>query len=131
MSSDPSNIFVVDDDPAILHSMRFLLESEGHRVEAFASGDAVLQAFPGPSPAFVILDQVMPGMDGLEVFRRLRASGLATPAVLMTGHPDPGIRARARDAGLPLIEKPLALDAFMTMLAAGEAEPRSREGPTD
>ena len=59
MSSDPSTIFVVDDDPAILHSMRFLLESEGHRVEAFASGDAVLQAFPGPSPAFVILDQVM------------------------------------------------------------------------
>lgn len=46
------------------------------------------------------------------------------PAVLMTGHPDPGLRARAREAGLPLIEKPLALDAFMIMVAAGEAERR-------
>ncbi|MEE7501934.1 response regulator transcription factor [Methylobacterium sp. C33D] len=116
----PSNlIYVVDDDPAILHSTRFLLESEGHRVETFASGRELLAAFPGPNPTFVLLDHVMPGMDGLEVCGRLRDLDAGVPVILITGHPDPGIRTRASAAGIPLVEKPLAFDALMGMLVAG------------
>lgn len=112
-------IYVVDDDPAVLHSTRFLLESEGHQVETFADGAELLAAFPGPSPACVLLDYVMPEMDGLGVFRRLRELDHSVPAVLITGHPDPGIRTRAQTAGVPLFEKPLAFDAFLGMLAVG------------
>ena len=116
-----SPIYVVDDDPAVLHSLCFLLESEGHAVEAFGSGPELLAAFPGPAPAWVILDYVMPGMNGLEVFARLRELAVRAPAVLITGHPDPRIRTRAREAGLPLVEKPLAFESLLAMLAVDRA----------
>lgn len=125
MPSAPSAlIYVVDDDAAVLHSTRFLLESEGHRVETFACGRELLAAFPGPSPAMVLLDQVMPGMEGLEVFARLRDLDPRVSVVLVTGHPDPRIRTRARAAGLPLIEKPLAFDALVGMIAAEDDRTR-------
>lgn len=118
MPSDPAAlIYVVDDDPAVLHSTRFLLESEGHRVETFCGGRELLATFPGPCPTFVLLDQVMPGMDGLEVFERLRVLDAAVPVVLITGHPDPGIRTRARSAGIAVVEKPLAFEALLGILA--------------
>ncbi len=112
-----SLIYVVDDDLAVLHSTRFLLESEGHQVETFADGQALLTVFPGPNPAFVLLDQVMPGMDGLEVYAKLRKVEPRVPVILITGHPDPRIRIRARAAGVPLVEKPLAFDALLAMVA--------------
>ena len=116
-----SSICVVDDDPAVLHSLCFLLECEGHQVEPFASGEALLATFPRPCPRCVILDYVMPGMNGLEVFRRLQAFDIRTPAILITGHPDPRIRTWAREAGLSLVEKPLAFDTFLVTLEHGAA----------
>ena len=65
----------------------------------------------------MVLDYVMPGMDGLEVFARLRELAVHAPAVLITGHPDPRIRSRAREVGLPLVEKPITFDTFMVTLA--------------
>ncbi|MDP4003324.1 response regulator transcription factor [Methylobacterium sp. NEAU K] len=119
MSANPPTIYVVDDDPAVLHSTRFLLESEGHAVETFAGGQELLAAFPGPSPWCVLLDHVMPGMDGLEVFKRLRDLDDRVPVVLITGHPDPTICRRARAAGVPLVEKPLVFEALLNLLGAG------------
>ncbi|SEI05694.1 Response regulator receiver domain-containing protein [Methylobacterium sp. 275MFSha3.1] len=121
-SAPQSLIYVVDDDPAVLHSTRFLIECEGHRVETFADGHDLLAAFPGPRPAFVLLDHVMPGMDGLEVLGHLRELDAHVPVVLITGHPDPGIRARARAAGVPLVDKPLVFDALLGLLAKEAAE---------
>jgi FixJ family two-component response regulator len=126
MTSQASTIYIVDDDPAVLHSTRFLLESEGHPVAAFASGQELLAAFPGPSPALVLLDHLMPDIDGLEVCRRLRGLDARLPLVLITGHPDPNIRVRASAAGVPLVEKPLAFEAILGMLAA---EGGARESP--
>ncbi len=102
----PSIIYVVDDDAAVLHSTRFLLESEGHRVETFADGPQLLAAIPGtlpatspgPRPACVHIDHIMPGMDGLEVLSRLRDLDARVPVVLITGHPDPRIRIAAAGA---------------------------------
>jgi FixJ family two-component response regulator len=129
MPSHPSTlIFVVDDDPAVLHSTRFLLESEGHQVETFPGGRELLAAFPGPSPALVLLDHVMPGLDGLEVFAQLRSLDAVVPVVLITGHPDPGIRTRARLAGLSVVEKPLAFDALLSMLGADGAARPAHQG---
>ncbi|GJD87214.1 response regulator transcription factor [Methylobacterium hispanicum] len=130
MLPDRSNlIYVVDDDPAVLHSTRFLLEGEGHRVETFSGGPELLAAFPGPSPACVLLDHVLEGMDGLEVVTRLRGLDAGVPVVLITGHPDPGIRTRAHSAGVPLVEKPFALEALLSLLVAGAAG-RASAGPT-
>lgn len=115
----PSPIYVVDDDPAVLQSLCFLLEGEGHRVEAFGSGACVLAAFPGPEPHYIVVDYVMPAMDGIEVFSRLRALDVRAPVVLMTGDPGVSVRRRAREIGLPLIEKPLAYEPLLAMLATG------------
>lgn len=120
-------IYVVDDDAAVLHSTRFLLESEGLRVETFADGPELLASFPGPSPAFVLLDHVLPGLDGLEVCARLHDLDARVPVVLITGHPDPAIRARARAAGIPLVEKPLAFDALLGLLAPDAARDTARD----
>lgn len=124
-----SPIYVVDDDPAILHSTRFLFESEGHSVETFASGSELLLAFPGPCPLCVLLDHVMPGMDGLEVCRRLQDLDAGVPVILITGHPNPHIRTRARDAGIPLIDKPLAFETVAGLLAAGRLASDPRGSP--
>lgn len=117
--SDPSIIYVVDDDPAVLHSTRFLFESQGHRVETFASGRDLLAAYPVPRPSCVLIDHIMPGMDGLEVASRLRGLDARVPVVLVTGHPDPRIRIAAWGAGVPLIEKPFAYEVFRTTLPIG------------
>ncbi len=111
-------IYVVDDDPAVLHSTRFLLECEGHTVETFQDGPTLLAAFPGPRPSFVLLDHVMPVMDGLEVAARLRDLDARVTMVLMTGHPASAIRARARAAGIPVFDKPLVREALLGMLAS-------------
>ncbi len=132
--SDPSIIYVVDDDPAVLHSTRFLFESEGHRVETFANGLDLLAAYPLSRPSCVLIDHMMPGMDGLEVASRLRRLDARVPVVLVTGHPDPRIRIAASGAGVPLIEKPFAFEAFRTTLPFGTdarkpfARPRPPQG---
>lgn len=121
-------VYVVDDDQATLHSTRFVLECEGHAVETFPDGPALLAAFPGPNPDVILLDYVMPGMDGLEIAERLRALGGRTRAVLITGHPNPAIRVRAGAAGIPVLDKPLAFEALFGMLGA-DAPHRGRAPP--
>ncbi|ACA20384.1 response regulator receiver protein [Methylobacterium sp. 4-46] len=112
-------IYIADDDPAVLNSLQFLLESEGYAVAAFANGNDLLAAFPGPQPACVILDVMMPGLSGLDVLFALRALDVRAPVVLTTGHPDPQIRRRAAEAGVPLVDKALAAQALPALLAAG------------
>ncbi|ACL63072.1 response regulator transcription factor [Methylobacterium nodulans] len=111
-------IFIAEDDPALLNSLAFMLQGEGYRVVTFESGSELLSAFPGAKPGCVLLDYVMPGMSGLEVYHQLRERGVDVPVLLLTGHPDPSIRRRAREAGLPLIEKPLAQDLLSAIEAA-------------
>ena len=109
----PQPIFIVDDDPGVLSSLRFLLESEGYDVVSFHDGGELLSTFPPSRPGCLIIDVKMPGMDGIDVVQRLRALGVDAPVVLITGHPDPAIRTRAQAAGIDLIEKPLSQDALL------------------
>ena len=111
-------IFIVDDDPGALNSLRFLLESEGYCVLSFRGGAELLSSLPGPEPACVIIDYKMPSMDGVDLFHRLRARDIRAPVILMTGHPDPAIRKRAEEAGLDLIDKPLSQDVLLSAVAA-------------
>lgn len=99
-------IAVVDDDHAVRHSLRFLLEVMGHPVRTFASAGEFLKA-EIHHVAALILDHHMPQMSGLELVARLRADGIGIPILLVTGAPSPVIAARAAALGIHrVVEKP-------------------------
>jgi len=93
-------IFIVEDDEATRDSLCLLFECEGLACRGFASASAFLAAKP-------VLDVNMAGMDGLALLERLRASGVTTPAIMITGQASPAVLRRATAAGaVALLEKP-------------------------
>jgi FixJ family two-component response regulator len=100
-------VFVVDDDAAVLGSLRFLLETDGFAVRTFRNGTALLNA-SGPGADCYVIDYKMPGINGIELACRLRKSDGRTPVILITGYPDENISARAAAAGVKdVVLKPL------------------------
>ena len=77
-------ILVVEDDPAILTGLADLLESEGYAVETARSGTSALELFRQSSPDLVLLDVMIPGKNGYDVCREIRASDRVTPVVMLT-----------------------------------------------
>jgi DNA-binding response OmpR family regulator len=78
------HILVVDDEPAIVTVVRDRLEREGFAVRAVASGEEALSHIDTDCPDLVVLDVMLPGIDGFEVLRRLRASGCTVPVIVLT-----------------------------------------------
>jgi two-component system, OmpR family, alkaline phosphatase synthesis response regulator PhoP len=77
-------VLVVDDEPSIVQLDRLYLERDGYRVEAVGDGLLALAKVEALHPALVVLDIMLPGLDGLEVCRRLRAGGNAVPILMVT-----------------------------------------------
>lgn len=77
-------VLVVDDDPTVSDVVRRYLEREGYQVTLVADGPAALASFARRRPDLVVLDLMLPGIDGLEVCRRLRAGGDDVPIVMLT-----------------------------------------------
>ena len=103
-------IFVVDDDDSIRSALRAVLEDGGHIVEDFPGGEAFLAAYRPGQEGCLLVDAAMPGMDGLEVLRRLAEAGRRLPAIVITGHGDVGMAVSAMKAGaLDFIEKPVSM----------------------
>jgi len=99
-------VAIVDDDQAVLDSLRFLLELAGHRVKTYGSAAAFLED-RGARPACLILDHHMPQMTGLALAARLRGAGDMLPVLLITGSPSAAIVAKAAELGVAkVLEKP-------------------------
>jgi two-component system response regulator FixJ len=99
-------VAVVDDDPAVLDSFKFIFEVVGHEVDIYASALAFLED-GGARSVCMILDQHMPQMTGLELAARLRREGSKIPILLITGAPSTTIVARANALGIEkVLEKP-------------------------
>ncbi len=81
-------ILLVDDEPNILQLARMYLEREGYRVEAVEDGAAALEAVPRLKPALMVLDIMLPEIDGLEVCRRLRAEDNPVLILMLTARDD-------------------------------------------
>ncbi|QIK71732.1 response regulator transcription factor [Propioniciclava coleopterorum] len=101
MSHDaaPVRLLLVDDDEAITGGLAPLLSREGFAVTVAADGAAALDRLAAGGTDIVVLDVMMPGLDGREVLRRVRASGSAVPVVLLTSVGEASERARALDEG--------------------------------
>lgn len=103
-------ILITDDDPCNVMLMETLLETNGYEIRSATSGQAALDAVAIDQPDLILLDLMMPGMDGFEVVRRLKANP-ATARILIimvTALDDNGSRTRLAAAGVSeVINKPL------------------------
>jgi two-component system response regulator FixJ len=99
LSAKPT-VYVVDDDPGVLGSLRFLLETDGFDVKTFGSGAALLNALTSNGPVCFVIDYKMPNMNGIDLANSLRNHGVLTPIILVTGHPDENIPGKAAVAGV-------------------------------
>ena len=114
------SILVVDDEPAVRESLRRALELEGYSVELATDGDEAMTRLERPEqPDAVILDILMPRMDGLEVCRRLRSSGNSVPVLMLTAQAEVDSRVAGLDAGADdYLPKPFALAELLARLRA-------------
>jgi DNA-binding response OmpR family regulator len=77
-------ILLVDDEPSIVQLSRMYFERDGFRVQEIGDGEAALEAVAKYRPALIVLDVMLPKLDGFEVCRKLRASGDQTPIIMLT-----------------------------------------------
>jgi two-component system, OmpR family, response regulator MprA len=114
------NVLVVDDEPAVRESLRRALELEGYKVELAEDGEIALEKLDGTAePDAVILDILMPGIDGLEVCRRIRANGNQIPVLMLTARAEVDSRVAGLDAGADdYLSKPFALAELLARLRA-------------
>ncbi|MGE0749756.1 MAG: response regulator FixJ [Variibacter sp.] len=104
---DDGVVHVVDDDVDVRQSLSFLLASAGLPVQLHESATAFLKALKGTPTGCVLTDIRMPGIDGIEFLRTLRARGIATPVIVMTGHADVPLAVKAmKEGAVDFIEKP-------------------------
>ena len=92
-------VFVVDDDPSVRSSLKFLLSTVGLHVESFDSADGFLNKNPLDGPSCLVLDVRLPGLSGLDFQRELAARNIRIPIVFLTGHGDIPMSVRAMKAG--------------------------------
>jgi two-component system, OmpR family, response regulator MprA len=112
-------ILVVDDEPAVREAVDRALRLEGYETELAADGAEALDALAGRAPDALVLDVLMPRVDGLEVCRRLRAAGDRTPVLVLTARDGVPDRVRGLDAGADdYLVKPFALEELLARLRA-------------
>jgi len=114
-------ILVVDDERAVRESLRRALELEGYEIELAGDGTEALMTLgrDEPQPDAVILDVLMPGLDGLEVCRRLRATGNHVPVLMLTARDEVENRVAGLDAGADdYVTKPFALEELLARVRA-------------
>jgi two-component system response regulator FixJ len=108
MSSEPT-VFVVDDDHAMRHSLRWLLQSVGLAVETYATAEDFLAAYSAERPGCLVLDIRMPGMGGLQLQEELKARAIRLPIIVITGYAEVSTAVRALKAGaVDFLEKPFS-----------------------
>jgi two-component system response regulator FixJ len=112
-------ILVVDDDPAVRESTARILEFAGHRVAAFDSGTALIDTGIPDGAELILLDIMMPGLDGLETLRLLREQGSELPpVVILTGHGDIRIAVEAMKLGaVEVLEKPYPMEDLLELVS--------------
>jgi two-component system response regulator MprA len=112
-------VLVVDDEPAVRTSLERALKLEGYEVELAEDGADALHRLALAAPDAIVLDVLMPGVDGLEVCRRLRAADDRTPVLMLTARDGVDDRVAGLDAGADdYLVKPFALEELFARLRA-------------
>ncbi len=115
-------VHVIDDDADVRQSLAFLLATAGMAVRVYESAVAFLKALPTAEDGCIVTDVRMPGMDGIELQRRLKAANSPMPVIVMTGHGDIALAVEAMKVGaLDFIEKPFDDDHLIESIRSALA----------
>jgi len=127
--SHRGKVYVIDDDEAMRDSLEFLLGSADFAVTLFESAQHFLDALAEVEFGCVVSDVRMPGIDGIELLKRLKASRSTLPVLIMTGHGDVPLAVEAMKLGaVDFLEKPFEDDRLIGMIdiALKQAESGAR-----
>jgi two-component system KDP operon response regulator KdpE len=125
----PLRILVVDDEPPIRRFLRTALAAQGYRIEEAETGEAALEFLRRNPVDLLVLDLGLPGMDGLEVVRRLRADGTATPIIILSGRDDEAGKVAALDLGADdYVSKPFGMEELSARIRAALRHRLQQEG---
>jgi two-component system response regulator MprA len=114
-----AHLLVVDDEPAVREALRRALELEGYRVGLAEDGADALAQIAAEEPDAVVLDVLMPVLDGLTACRRLRHQGSRVPVLMLTARDSVGDRVAGLDAGADdYLVKPFALEELLARIRA-------------
>jgi two-component system response regulator FixJ len=125
-------VFVVDDDEAMRDSLDFLLSSAGCAVRTFEAAERLLEALADGNCGCVVSDVRMPGVDGLELLRRIKAAHPSLPVVIITGHGDVPLAVEAMKLGaVDFVEKPFDDERLIGVVQAALAGAARAADPSD
>jgi two-component system, LuxR family, response regulator FixJ len=118
--ADSKLVHIVDDEDSIRRSLDFLLRAAGYRTERWEDGESFLKGADRATPACVLLDVRMPGLDGLQVQAEMALRGYNLPVIVLTGHGDIATAVRAmRGGAIDFLEKPFNREGLLQSLEIG------------
>jgi DNA-binding response OmpR family regulator len=127
-----ATILVVEDDPIIRQTVEYALKRAGFSVHAVSDGGAALEAAARVQPDLVLLDLMLPGMDGYEIAERLRTDDKETAIVMVTALDTERDKVRGLDAGADdYITKPFSMEELLARVRANLRRVRTRETLSD
>jgi FixJ family two-component response regulator len=115
--ADAPSVYLVEDDPALALSVKFLFDSENLKVRHFPTADHFLAAVHGLDAGCLLIDVCMPGTDGVAALQRFRALGYRWPVVVMTAACEAGVEDLAWASGATgFLHKPVAADDMLSSI---------------
>jgi two-component system KDP operon response regulator KdpE len=125
----PLRILIVDDEPPIRRFLNTALTAQDYRVDEAVDGESALDFLKRNPADLVILDLGLPGIDGLEVIRRVRQAGNAVPIVILSSRDDEAGKVAALDLGADdYVSKPFGMEELLARIRAGLRHRLQREG---
>lgn len=125
----PVRVLVVDDEPAITRFLRAGLTSQGYVISEAAEGRAALDIVRRNATDLVVLDLGLPDIDGLEIIRRVRASGSAVPIIVLSSRGDERGKVEALDLGADdYVTKPFGIDELLARIRAAQRHRLQEQG---
>ncbi|MBP2228727.1 two-component system KDP operon response regulator KdpE [Azospirillum agricola] len=125
----PLRVLVVDDEPPIRRFLRTSLTAQGYEVAEAEDGGAALEEVRRRPPDVLVLDLGLPGLDGLEVIRRLRDGGASLPVIVLSSRADEAGKVEALDLGADdYVTKPFGMDELLARIRAALRHRLQRQG---
>ena len=127
MSDTQQSVYVVEDDEAVRDSLELLLKSEGKSVAPYENANAFLKDYSEDMAGCIVLDIRMPGMDGLELQKKLNELNSILPIIFVTGHGDVPMAVDAmKEGAVDFIQKPYREEALLEKIDAALAQDREQ-----